>query len=71
MREEAALGLEIFLQDYSLENEAIRPQSSCMPQTEEVGEELRVTKDVSPALHAETTLKISSTQSVEGSIQQM
>ena len=62
MTEETALGLEMFLQDYSLENEAIRPQSSCMPQTEEVGEEIQIPKDVLPALHAETTLKTSSTQ---------
>lgn len=61
MREENALGLEMLLWDYSVDNEAIRFQSSCTGATNTVNE-IQIPKDVLPTLWAETVLKIHSSQ---------
>lgn len=50
----------MFVQDYSLENEAIGSQSSCVLHIQEMWKE--IPKDLSPAFHAEKYLKIISTQ---------
>lgn len=61
MREENALGLEMLQWDYSVDNEATRLQSSCTGATDRV-DEIQTPKDLLPTLHAETALKIHSSQ---------